>query len=114
MENKQSSSEHKTNLITVQITSTPHCAARPPQTPQTKQVRANKLHHYLSLLRSHSSCASRRILSSSPCRAVETLSCGPVKLSLRLTAAISSSSSTQEPDKEKGGQAEFVLTLRCR
>lgn len=58
-------------------------------------------YHHLSLLLSHSSCASSRILSSSPCRVEETLSCGPVRLSLRLTTAISSSSSTQEPDEEK-------------
>lgn len=56
---------------------------------------------YLSRLRSHSSWASSRILSSSPCRVEEMLSSGPVRLSLRLTAAMSSSSSTQEPDGEE-------------
>lgn len=81
-----------------------------PKSPNKTNTK-NSLHHYLSLLLSHSSCASRRILSSSPCRAEEMLSCGPVRLSLRLTAAISSSSSTQEPGEETIRAAEFVLML---
>lgn len=64
--------------------------------------------HYLSLLLSHSSCASRRILSCSPCRAEETLSWGPVRLSLRLKAAINSSTSTQEPKEEKQHQYNCI------
>ena len=79
------------------------------QTP--KQNKKVPQHHHLSLLLSHSSCASRRILSSSPCRVEEMLSCGPVRLSLRLTAAISSSSSTQEPEEETTQAAEFIAFL---
>lgn len=96
-------------LIIVQIIRTPHRVA---QTLKQNEDHAKKLHQYLSLLLSHSSCASRRILSSSPCRAEEMLSSGPVRLSLRLTAAISSSSSTQEPDEETRQAAEFIMMLR--
>ncbi|TNN51178.1 Leucine-rich repeat-containing protein 74B [Liparis tanakae] len=46
------------------------------------------------------SCASSRMLSSSPCRPEEALPCGPVGLPLRPAAARGSSSSTQEPDEE--------------
>lgn len=82
----------------------------PPLHLLPKQQKQNNPHkqtaHYLSLLLSHSSWASRRILSSSPCRAEEMLSCDPAGLSLRLTAVISSSSSTQEPEEETAGVDE--------
>lgn len=71
-------------------------------------------HSHLSLLFSHSSCASRRILSSSPCRVEEMVSCGPVRLSLRLTAAISSSSSTQEPDEENKKTCDVIQTMALK
>lgn len=113
VKNNQSSTVHRTKLITVQMIFLHLTVQLKPLNPRTKQrIHTNKLHHYLSLLLSHSSCASRRILSSSPCRAEEMLSCGPDRLSLRLTAAISSSSSTQEPDEETIQAAEFVTMPR--